>query len=149
MTKSSGKPTSVYIAEDNPILLQGLERALSSSGYEVRTADGGQALLGLLDDPALPDIVLLDVMMPGMSGLEVLEEVRANPRTADLPVMLITAAAEEILPASRLAESRVDLLMKPFRLNELLTRIDEIVEAVGADSPGDADLSETALIVEG
>ncbi len=148
MTKSSGKPTSVYIAEDNPILLQGLERALSSSGYDVRTAEGGQALLGLLDEPALPDIVVVDVMMPGMTGLEVLEAVRANPRTAELPVMLITAAAEEFLPASKLAGDRVDLLMKPFRLNELLTRIDENVAAAGSDRSNGESVSESALMIE-
>lgn len=148
MTKSSGKPTSVYIAEDNPILLQGLERALSSSGYDVRTAEGGQALLGLLDEPALPDIVVVDVMMPGMTGLEVLEAVRANPRTAELPVMLITAAAEEFLPASKLAGDRVDLLMKPFRLNELLTRIDENVAAAGSGRSNGESVSESALMIE-
>lgn len=128
MTKRSGKPTTVYIAEDNPILLQGLERALTSSGYDVRTAEGGRALLDLVEGD-LPDIMLIDVMMPGMSGIEVVETLRANDRTAALPVMLITAAAEEMLPAKRLEGDRVDLLMKPFRLNDLLSRIEENVAA--------------------
>ena len=123
---SNTKPITVYIAEDNPILLQGLERALTSNGYAVQTAVDGNAMVDLLDGP-LPDILLLDVMMPGMSGLQVLETVRGNARTADLPVMLITAAAEELLPANNLEEHQVDLLMKPFRLHELLSRIEENV----------------------
>lgn len=149
MTKSSGTPTSVYIAEDNPILLQGLERALLSSGYDVRAADGGQALLDLLEEPNLPDILVVDVMMPGMSGLEVLETVRANPRTATLPVMLITAAAEEVLPAAKMAGNHVDLLMKPFRLNDLLSRIEENVAAGKGEHTASPDVEASAMAMKG
>lgn len=149
MTKSSGKPKSVYIAEDNPILLQGLERALASNGYEVRTADGGRALLDLLEGD-LPDILVIDVMMPGMSGLEVVEAVRSDPRTAGLPVMLITAAAEEMLPTPRLEGDRVDLLMKPFRLDDLLSRIEgNVAAARAATAPRSAGATETALAMDG
>ena len=126
---NTATPTKVFIAEDNPILLQGLERALVANGYAVETAVDGPDLLGLLERSPLPDILLLDVMMPGMSGLEVLDSVRTDARTADLPVMLITAAAEEILPGSKLEGREVDVLMKPFRLSELLSRIEENVWA--------------------
>lgn len=149
MTKSSGKPTSVYIAEDNPILLQGLERALTSNGYQVKTADGGRALLDLLGE-GLPDILVVDVMMPGMSGLEVIDAVRSDPRTAALPVMLITAAAEEMLPTPRLDGDRVDLLMKPFRLGDLLSRIEgNVAAARAAAAPRPTSVAETALAVDG
>jgi CheY-like chemotaxis protein len=150
VTKSSGRPTSVYIAEDNPILLQGRERALTSNGYEVRTADGGRALLDLLEGHELPDIMVIDVMMPGMSGLEVIEALRANPKTAALPVMLITAAAEEMLPTPRFDGDRVDLLLKPFRLNDLLSRIEENVSAArSAATRRPMNVTETALMVDG
>jgi CheY-like chemotaxis protein len=118
---------NVYIAEDNPILLQGLERALTANGYGVATAGDGREMLDLLRNRPLPDILLLDVMMPGMSGIDVLDAVRADPRTANLPVMLITAAAEELIRAPTLNTRAVDVLMKPFRLNELLTRIERHV----------------------
>src|SRR5690606_4865344 len=140
---SSGRPTTVYIAEDNPILLQGLERALTSNGYEVRTAEGGRALLELVEGD-LPDIMLIDVMMPGMSGIEVVEALRANNRTAELPVMLITAAAEEMLPAPRREGDRIDLLMKPCRLNDLLSRIEESV-AAGRSSAANGSRNVAAL----
>jgi CheY-like chemotaxis protein len=118
---------NVYIAEDNPILLQGLERALTANGYEVRTAVDGSAMVELLREAPLPDLLLLDVMMPGLTGVEVLDHVRADPRLAHLPVMLITAAAEEVMSGESLAGRQVDILMKPFRLSELLARIEEHV----------------------
>jgi DNA-binding response OmpR family regulator len=118
---------TVFIAEDNPILLQGLARALSANGFRVETAAHGRALLELLETRPLPDILLLDVMMPGLSGLEVLEAVRANPATAHLPVILITAAPEEVLGAAALDGPAAELLTKPFRLSELLSRLEEKV----------------------
>jgi CheY-like chemotaxis protein len=125
---------TVYIAEDNPILLQGLERALTANGYGVRTAVDGAAMLELLRGSPLPDLLLLDVMMPVLSGIEVLDAVRADPRTSHLPVMLITAAAEEVLPGAGLEDRQVEVLMKPFRLNELLSRIEEHVDRGGRGS---------------
>lgn len=120
---------NVFIAEDNPILLQGLERALTANGYEVSTAADGVEMMELLQGSRLPDILVLDVMMPGMTGLDVLDAVRGDPRTAHLPVMLITAAAEELIPGSGFEQHQVDVLMKPFRLNDLLERIEEHVSA--------------------
>jgi DNA-binding response OmpR family regulator len=134
---------TVYIAEDNPILLQGLERALTANGFHVHTSADGSGILELLHTGPLPDILLLDVMMPGMSGIEVLDAVRADPRTAALPVMLITAAAEEVVPGAMLNGREVDVLMKPFRLNELLTRIREHVKQPPPGVSGKA--SPTAL----
>jgi CheY-like chemotaxis protein len=78
--------TTVFIAEDNPILLQGLERALSAHGYAVNTAINGKVMLDMLQQSPLPDILLVDVMMPVMNGLELLDAVRTDPRTADIPV---------------------------------------------------------------
>ena len=143
MTTTDAAPITVYIAEDNPILLQGLERALTSNGYNVDTAPDGQSLIELLNEAPLPDILLLDVMMPGMSGVEVLDTVRADPRTAELPVVLITAAAEEVVPGSMLQGREVEVLVKPFRLNELLARIESHVDR-SQRRPLDDGRAETA-----
>ena len=116
---------TVFIAEDNPILLQGLGRALTANGYAVATAEDGPAILNLLSQASTPpDLLLLDVMMPGMTGFEVLQAVHTEPRWSDLPVMLITAATDETLSTSALRCGAVDVLIKPFRLNELLLRIE-------------------------
>ena len=127
MPNTLERPVTVYVAEDNPILLQGLERALTANGYRVETAEDGSALLGLIGSMGIPDVLLLDVMMPGKTGVEVLDAVRSDRRTAELPVLLITAATEEVVPASALAHAKVDMLLKPFRLTDLLSRLESQV----------------------
>lgn len=114
----------VYVAEDNSILLQGLRRALMANGYEVRTASDGAAMLRLLEsDSPSPDLLLLDVMMPEMSGVDLLRTLRAGPRWRDLPVVLITAATDADVTAAVAMDPAVELLAKPFRLNDLLDRV--------------------------
>ncbi|HEX2188773.1 MAG TPA: response regulator, partial [Longimicrobiaceae bacterium] len=125
MTRSS----TVYVADDNPAILQGLDRALSANGYQVRTAHSGLVLLDLLTDaPHAPDLLLLDVMMPEMSGLDVLRTLRRDARWMDLPVVLITATNDATLPVSALRDGAVDFLTKPFRLDELLARVDSHIQ---------------------
>lgn len=125
MAISSDGPASILIADDNPVLLQGLHRALASNGYAVQTADDGAAVLDLLSrSPAPPDLLLLDVMMPRLSGLDVLQELRGDPRWKAVPVVLVTAATDEALPAKAREGGAVDVLIKPFRLNELLACIE-------------------------
>ncbi len=118
------KLATVFVAEDNPILLQGLVRALSASGYVVESAEDGLELMETLQkNDVHPDLLLLDVMMPGMGGLEVLEAVKSGGRWPELPVVLITAATDEFV-GTALERGAVDVLAKPFRLSELLRRID-------------------------
>jgi two-component system, cell cycle response regulator len=125
MTRSSA---SIFIADDNPILLQGLDRALTANGYAVETADTGPALIRLLEAAEVrPDLLLLDVMMPEMSGIEVLAAIHQDARWSDVPVILITAATDEQLPVSALQLGAVDFLTKPFRLGELLARVESHV----------------------
>jgi two-component system cell cycle response regulator len=121
-------PATVFVADDNPSILQGLDRALKVTGYHVRTAVSGRAVLDLLENAeTLPDLLLLDVMMPEMSGLEVLRALRLDPRWVDIPVVLITATNDGALPVSALRDGAVDFLTKPFRLDELLARVENHV----------------------
>src|SRR5687768_3486691 len=115
---------TVFVADDNPSILQGLDRALKVTGYHVRTAVSGRGVLDLLEQAEeMPDLLLLDVMMPEMSGLEVLRALRMDPRFVDIPVVLITATNDGALPVSALRDGAVDFLTKPFRLDELLARV--------------------------
>jgi two-component system cell cycle response regulator len=116
---------TVFIADDNPAIRHGLERALTANGYAVSTASDGRAVLALLADAATaPDLLLLDVMMPEMSGLEVLRTLRRDPGLSEVPVVLITATHDGALPVSALRDGAVDFLTKPFRLDELLARVE-------------------------
>jgi two-component system cell cycle response regulator len=121
----SEAPATVFVADDNPSILLGLDRALKARGYDVRTAGTGGAVLRLLNEhPRTPDLVLLDVMMPELSGIDVLRALRRDDRWADVPVVLITATNDGALPVSALRDGAVDFLTKPFRLDELLARVD-------------------------
>ncbi|HSU15403.1 diguanylate cyclase [Longimicrobium sp.] len=121
----SEAPATVFVADDNPSILLGLDRALKARGYDVRTAATGGAVLRLLNEhPKTPDLVLLDVMMPELSGIDVLRALRRDDRWADVPVVLITATNDGALPVSALRDGAVDFLTKPFRLDELLARVD-------------------------
>jgi two-component system cell cycle response regulator len=121
----SDAPATIFVADDNPSILLGLDRALTARGYDVRTAGTGAAVLRLMHEyPRVPDLVLLDVMMPEMSGIDVLRTLRRDDRWADVPVVLITATNDGALPVSALRDGAVDFLTKPFRLDELLARVD-------------------------
>jgi two-component system, cell cycle response regulator len=123
--RMSHRSATIFVADDNPILLQGLERALTANGYTVHTAGTGASLLRILDETSTPpDLLLLDVMMPEMSGLDVLRCIQEDSRWADLPVVLITAANDDQLPVSALQHGAVDFLTKPFRLGELVARVE-------------------------
>ena len=125
MVGSTPTRATIFIAEDNPILLQGLDRALSANGYEVATAPSGEALLEMLERSEIcPDLLLLDVMMPGLNGFDVLRTLQADPRRRGVPVVMITAATDEALCTAAQQQGAADLLIKPFRLGELLERIE-------------------------
>ena len=115
----------VLVVDDQDANRRLLEAVLSPRGYRVVTADSGEAALRLLDaDP--PDVVLLDILMPGIDGYEVCRRIRADPRTAVLPVVMITASGEQ--EKVRATESGADdFITKPFDQAELLARIRSLV----------------------
>lgn len=84
---------TVLVVDDVADARDVLARLLRMSGYKSITAEGGEAALTAVEEEA-PDLVLLDLMMPGMDGVEVLRRLRANPRWHDLPVILFTALSE-------------------------------------------------------
>ena len=116
--------STIFVADDNVAILQGVKRALSATGYEVETAENGRAALDLLRSAGqAPDLLLLDVMMPEVSGLQVLEAMRADPRLSQVPVLLITATTDEAIAAAVASDGCVELLAKPFRLDQLLAGV--------------------------
>ncbi len=112
----------IYIADDETDLRNLLQEVLETDGFEVETAANGEQLLALVEKRR-PDLVLLDIAMPGLSGWEVQQRLKDQPAMADVPVVAITAQGGESVEASaRNALGFHDFLQKPFRMDDLLER---------------------------
>jgi DNA-binding response OmpR family regulator len=115
-------PARVLLAEDDRSVRDALVMALELEGYEVRaTNDGEQALVAF--DPFQPDVVILDVMMPGMGGLDATRALRLDPGLARVPVILLTARAQESDIEQGFGAGADDYVVKPFSPRELASRV--------------------------
>ncbi|MFJ8697010.1 SpoIIE family protein phosphatase [Streptomyces roseolilacinus] len=117
----------VLIADDNADMREYLTRILRSAGYEVEAVSNGHEALRAVRADA-PDLVVSDVMMPGVDGLALVRELRADPRTAALPVLLLSARAGQEASIEGLQAGADDYLVKPFAAAELLARVRANVE---------------------
>ena len=111
--------TSVLVVDDEPSFTEALSVGLRRRGYEVRTAADGRAALEEINE-AVPDVVLLDVMLPGMSGLDVCREIR---KRSNVPLIMLTALGEEPDAVAGLEVGADDYVAKPYRLSELVARM--------------------------
>ena len=113
---------NILIVDDTPENLSVLRKLLTDRGYQVRPARNAEVALKAVQNQT-PDLILLDIMMPGMDGYEVCRRLKSNAETADIPVIFISALteAEGILEAFR--AGGVDYITKPFRPEEVLARV--------------------------
>jgi len=127
----------ILIIEDERGLTQALEYNFRREGYETVVAHDG--LEGLRKAQALlPDVVILDLMLPGLGGLEVCRELRAGERTRDLPILMLTARAEETDQVVGFSMGADDYVTKPFSTKVLLQRVKALQRrAEGAADAGD------------
>src|SRR5438270_10418144 len=121
-------PARILIADDNPQGVELLEAYLSDSGYEIRTAANGEEALRRVADWH-PDLILLDVMMPKISGFEVCKRLRSNPATRDIAVLMVTAL-DQASDVERAVEAGTDdFLSKPITRTELLVRVRNLLRS--------------------
>jgi class 3 adenylate cyclase len=116
------EPARILVVDDTPLNLKLLRDLLLVRGYVVETADSGEAGLTKIAEWN-PDLVLLDVVLPGMSGYEVCEKLRADARTAALPIVLVTALDPDQERIKGLEAGADDFLTKPVNQAELLARV--------------------------
>jgi class 3 adenylate cyclase/CheY-like chemotaxis protein len=117
-----GSPARVLVVDDTPANVKLLEDLLSFHGYEVEAAADGPEALALVRDH-MPDLVLLDVLMPGMSGYDVCRAIRSDPALAMLPVVMITALEDREERVKGIEAGADDFLSKPINPPELLARV--------------------------
>jgi DNA-binding response OmpR family regulator len=118
--------TRVLVVDDDADIRELVAFKLEQAGFEVESAADGQ--LGL--DAALahpPDLVLLDLMMPKLSGIEVCQRLREHPKTAETPIVLLTAKAQEADIEGGFAVGATDYIVKPFSPRDLLARIEQVM----------------------
>jgi two-component system alkaline phosphatase synthesis response regulator PhoP len=121
-------PPRVLIADDNPQGAELLEAYLSDSNYELRTADDGEQTLRQIAEWN-PDLILLDIMMPRISGFEVCKRLRADPARRDTAVLMITALDQPSDIERAVEAGTDDFLSKPINKNELLLRVRALLRA--------------------
>jgi len=117
----------ILVVDDEPNLIELVKAILSEGGMEVISATNGQEALKKLDS-VKPDLVILDMMMPGMSGREVCERIRKNPKTKDLKIIFLTVAKFSETGKNVLEGLNVlDYITKPFENEDLLRRVNKIL----------------------
>jgi two-component system, OmpR family, phosphate regulon response regulator PhoB len=124
---------SILVIEDEEPLQVLLRYNLESEGYKVRHSAQGEDALYLVNEEK-PDLILLDWMLPGISGIEVCRLIRAKPEARDIPIIMLTARSEEAERVRGLATGADDYLVKPFSVPELLARIKTILRRVNPDA---------------
>jgi DNA-binding response OmpR family regulator len=119
---------TILIADDEPNIVISLEYLLQRDGYRVVVArDGQEALDAIAASP--PDLVLLDVMLPRVSGFEVCQTVRENPALAAMPIVMLTAKGREVEVSKGMALGANAYITKPFSTQELLAQIHALLGA--------------------
>ncbi len=124
-------PARVLIADDEPSIVTSLEFLMRKAGFDTRTARDGEEALGVLT-AFRPDVVLLDVMLPRRSGLEVCRFIRSQPTLAGARVLMLTAKGGRQDIRNGIDAGADEYLTKPFSTQELLDRVKALAAARGA-----------------
>lgn len=126
----------IYIVEDDRNIQEIESYALGSAGYDVRCFDDGVAFSAAMKE-VLPDLILLDIMLPGEDGLSILKRLRSDNETRNLPIIMVTAKSTEIDTVKGLDQGADDYITKPFGVMELMSRVKAILRRVKKDESED------------
>ena len=137
----------ILIAEDDRDIAELISHYLTKAGWSVHVAMAGdQALAYIRNHPV--DVVILDLMLPGMSGFEVCQALRSERATADLPVIMLTARTEEGDRVKGLELGADDYVSKPFSPNELVARVRAVVRRTRRSEPTDTILQLGSIVMD-
>ena len=122
---------TILVIEDEKDLVDILDYNLRKEGFFVISALDGRTAFRHLESGALPDLVILDIMLPDITGIEICRQMRANPRTRELPVLMLTARGEEIDRVVGFEVGADDYVTKPFSVRELMLRVKSLLKRSG------------------
>lgn len=125
----------IYCVEDDNSIRELVVYTLNHSGFEAQGFESAEPFWKVMDDDKEdgPDLLLLDIMLPGQDGLSILKELRASSQTAELPVIMLTAKGEEVDKVMGLDAGADDYVAKPFGMMELLARIKAVARRAGVN----------------
>jgi two-component system phosphate regulon response regulator PhoB len=141
---NSGARKKILVADDEPDVLNLVASNLQRAGFEVFKAEDGQQALRLAREQS-PALLVLDVMMPGLSGLDVLKQLKQTPKTAGIPVLMLTARADEVDRIVGLELGADDYVTKPFSPREIVLRVQSVLRRVEAPA-AKGDILEVGVI---
>jgi len=135
---TSGKKFTILIVDDDPDIVRLIKACLSKNNYKILEASNGESAMDLVASKH-PDLVVLDVNMPGLSGLEVCRNLRADKKTQNIPIIILSARKDDIDKVLGLEFGADDYVTKPFNVNELVLRIKGVLKRVyGGKNSSDA-----------
>ncbi|MSR07218.1 MAG: response regulator [Gemmatimonadetes bacterium] len=115
--------SKIVVADDDTAMLHTLTYILKGKGYDVVTVPGGENLVARLEEEH-PDLLMLDIMMPKVDGLELLDRIKHDARWQDLPVLMVSSMPPEDATIRSLGLGAADFIPKPFRVGELVARVE-------------------------
>ena len=120
-------PKKILIVDDEPGILIALQFLMEQQGYDVMTAESGEFALDMIYQYK-PELVMLDIMLPGIDGWEICEIVRLNPDYRNIKIVFLTAKRSEVDIAKGLALGGDAYITKPFSNDELIARVKELLD---------------------
>ncbi len=129
----------IFVVEDEKHILQLIKYNLEAAGYRVTTFESGESFLNEVKN-TVPDLIMLDIMLPGMDGYEVCRQVKQFPSTKNLPVIMLTAKGDEFDKVLGLELGADDYITKPFSVRELLARIKALFRRINTSSAEDSEI---------
>jgi len=137
----------IYIVEDDEDIREIVEYALQSVGFETISFECGEGFFSALT-AEIPDLIVLDIMLPSDDGLTILKKLRDNPRTKKLPVILLTAKSSEFDKVKGLDLGADDYLTKPFSILELISRINAVLRRSSGEQEQEKQLEYGSILID-
>lgn len=136
----------IYIVEDDANIRELVIYTLQSTGFDAKGYESGISFFKDLSDGKVPELVLLDIMLPGEDGISILRKIRSNPEIKHIPVIMMTAKGAEYDKVLGLDSGADDYITKPFGMMELVSRIKAVLRRVKKEEPKE-ELSAGGLYI--